>query len=65
VTTHECDADERFKQTYIQAKLEDIVFIKSPVGFPGRAIRNKFLEEVEAGIRKPFTCRWKCLRTCD
>ncbi len=65
VATYECDADERFKQAYIQAKPEDIVFIKSPVGLPGRAVKNKFLEEVEAGVRKPFTCRWKCLRTCD
>ena len=65
VATYECDADEKFKQMYIDATPEDIIFIKSPVGLPGRAIKNTFLEEVEAGVRKPFTCRWKCLRTCD
>jgi NAD(P)H-dependent flavin oxidoreductase YrpB (nitropropane dioxygenase family) len=32
---------------------------------PGRAIRNKFLDDVSAGIRKPFKCPWKCLKTCD
>ena len=32
VATHECDADERFKQSYINAKEEDITIIKSPVG---------------------------------
>lgn len=42
VTTEECDADERYKQAYIQAKKEDIVIVNSPVGMPGRAIRNVF-----------------------
>ena len=41
------------------------MIIKSPVGMPGRAIRNEFLENVAAGIRKPFGCPFKCLRTCD
>ena len=39
--------------------------IDSPVGMPGRALRNQFLEDVEAGIKKPFKCPWKCLHTCD
>ncbi|MCK4400892.1 nitronate monooxygenase, partial [bacterium] len=37
----------------------------SPVGLPGRTIQNKFLDDVSAGIKKPFKCPWKCLRTCD
>ncbi len=65
VATHECDADNRFKQAYIDAAPEDIVIINSPVGMPGRAINNSFLEDVKKGITKPFTCRWKCLKTCD
>ncbi|MBT8351634.1 MAG: nitronate monooxygenase, partial [Deltaproteobacteria bacterium] len=32
VATHECDADERFKQAYIESKKEDMAIIKSPVG---------------------------------
>lgn len=48
VTTEECDADERYKQAYIQAKKEDIVIVNSPVGMPGRAIRNVFLDKVKA-----------------
>jgi nitronate monooxygenase len=35
------------------------------VGLPGRAIKNTYLSEVELGIKKPFTCPWKCLNTCD
>ena len=44
VTTEECDADIAYKEAYINAKEEDIVIVKSPVGMPGRAIKNKFLE---------------------
>ncbi|HDQ45949.1 MAG TPA: nitronate monooxygenase [bacterium] len=65
VATYECDADIKFKQAYVDAREEDIVIIQSPVGLPGRAIRNAFLDEVSAGIKKPFHCPWKCLRTCE
>lgn len=65
VATDECDAYKEFKDAYIDCKEEDIIIIESPVGLPGRAIRNKFLDEVSAGHKKPFTCPWKCLKTCD
>jgi NAD(P)H-dependent flavin oxidoreductase YrpB (nitropropane dioxygenase family) len=65
VATNECDASEEFKQTYIECQKEDIIIIDSPVGLPGRAIRNKFLDDVAAGEKHPFTCPWKCLKTCD
>lgn len=65
VTTHECDAHIRFKQAYLNTREEDLVIIDSPVGLPGRAIRNDFLQEVSEGVQKPFSCPWKCLRTCD
>ncbi len=65
VATYECDASDEFKQAYIQCKEEDITIIESPVGLPGRAIRNQFLNEVKAGEKKPFKCSWKCIKTCD
>ncbi len=65
VATYECDADIKFKETYINCKKEDIVIIKSPVGMPGRAIKNKFLTEVHNGTRKLGKCPWKCLETCN
>jgi nitronate monooxygenase len=65
VTTHECDADIAFKQAYIDAQAEDIVIINSPVGMPGRAIRNAFIDDVNAGNRKPFKCPYHCIITCD
>lgn len=65
VTTHECDAEIAFKEAYVKASREDICIIKSPVGMPGRAIRNKFLDEMEAGKKIPVTCPYHCIITCD
>ncbi|PKM62470.1 MAG: nitronate monooxygenase [Firmicutes bacterium HGW-Firmicutes-21] len=65
VTTTECDASEEFKNTYIDATEADIGIIKSPVGLPGRAIRNSFIEQVEAGKRMPYKCPYHCIITCD
>jgi nitronate monooxygenase len=65
VATEECDASAEFKQSYINCRKEDLVIIDSPVGLPGRAIRNSFLDSVSAGTKHPFDCPWACLRTCD
>jgi len=65
VTTYECDASAKFKQTYVDSRKEDIVIIKSPVGMLGRAIRNEFLDDVSQGKRKPFKCPYHCIKTCD
>ncbi|PID40199.1 MAG: nitronate monooxygenase [Proteobacteria bacterium] len=65
VATHECDADPAFKQSFIDATEADIAVIKSPVGLPGRALKNKFLEDVEAGVKRSFRCPYRCLKTCD
>ena len=65
VTTYECDAAEGFKQAYIDAEQEDMVIIKSPIGLPGRAIRNRFTQGVEAGERSPVKCPYHCIVTCD
>ncbi|HPE20487.1 MAG TPA: nitronate monooxygenase [Candidatus Mcinerneyibacteriales bacterium] len=65
VATAECDASIEFKESYIRCRKEDIVIIDSPVGLPGRAIKNSFLADVSRGEKKPFQCPWKCLKTCD
>src|SRR5574344_1597129 len=65
VTTEACDASDVFKQTYIKAKEEDIEIIKSPVGMPGRAIFNNFLQKVKDGKKQPMTCPVHCIKTCD
>ena len=65
VTTDECDADEAFKQSYIDAKKEDIEIIQSPVGMPGRAVHNGFLQKVKVGLKQPKACPFNCIKTCD
>ncbi len=65
VATHECDADIRFKQSYINAHMEDMAIIKSPLGLLGRAIRNQFIDDVEGGKKKPFRCPYHCLIPCN
>ena len=63
VATEECDASEAYKQAYINAKEEDVQIIQSPVGMPGRAIRNALIERVEKEkepIKKCYNCLAKC-----
>jgi NAD(P)H-dependent flavin oxidoreductase YrpB (nitropropane dioxygenase family) len=65
VATYECDAFMEFKEAYLNCKKEDIVIIDSPVGLPGRAIRDNFLERISSGVKEAFKCNWKCLKSCD
>ncbi len=64
VATHECDAEPAFKQAFVDAQKEDLVVIKSPVGMPGRALKNNFVEAVRKGAKKPFKCVYHCVKTC-
>ncbi len=63
VTTYECDADTAYKQSYIDAKKEDIVIVQSPVGMPGRAILNPFMKRAKEG-RIPHEKCHLCISTC-
>lgn len=65
VTTDECDASIEFKRTYLDAHKADIEIIQSPVGMPGRAIHNGFLDKVKAGLKVPKSCPFNCIKTCD
>jgi len=64
VCTVECDVSQEFKQSYLDAKEEDIVIIKSPVGMPGRAINNKFLKDLEVKRKHKIKCPYRCLTAC-
>ena len=64
VATEECDAHRNFKEAYVRAEKEDIVILNSPVGMPARGIKNKFLQNVAAGIKGEIRCR-QCLEHCD
>jgi NAD(P)H-dependent flavin oxidoreductase YrpB (nitropropane dioxygenase family) len=65
VTTFECDASPEYKKSYLTARKEDIVIIDSPVGLPGRVVKNDFVQQIMNGEAKPFKCPWKCLSSCD
>lgn len=64
VATHECDADIKFKQAYIEAKKEDIQLVRSPVGMPGRALQNDFVRRLEKGSIPIKKCN-NCLKPCN
>lgn len=64
VTTEECDAPQVYKQAYLDAEEEDIVIVKSPVGMPGRAIRNQFLDRAGKG-KMPILHCFRCLEHCS
>lgn len=64
VTTEECDANIKLKEAYVNAKEEDLVIIKSPVGMLGRAIKNKLIERVaKEGRIAPTKC-YACVSKC-
>lgn len=65
ITTDECDADIRYKEFHLHATPEDVVIISSPVGMPGRALRNAFAEKAIANspdLEK--RCLASCLHNC-
>lgn len=64
VVTKECDASQAYKEAYIHGTVDEIEIIKSPVGMPGRALHNHFLEKVQKG-RIPVKKCYGCMRQCD
>ncbi len=65
VVSEECEVSQKFKEMYIHARKEDIVIIKSPVGLPGRAIRNEFSEKLMHGDAPPPIDCDNCLKHCS
>ena len=65
IPTEECDADIRLKESLIHAAKDDIAIVKSPVGMPGRAIMNSFMQHVMAGKKIPHSPCHRCLAKCS
>ena len=63
VTTEECDAAPEYKQADLQAEKEDICIVQSPVGMPGRAIKNPFMDRVKTEKCRIEHC-YHCIVTC-
>jgi len=64
VLSKECTVAESFKTHYLNAAENDVVIINSPVGLPGRAIRNAFSEALSRGESPDITCD-DCLKACS
>jgi NAD(P)H-dependent flavin oxidoreductase YrpB (nitropropane dioxygenase family) len=65
VCTEECDADDAFKQRYIECRQEDIGLIMSPAGLPGRAILNNKDNIRKYDLDNASPCRMGCLKKCS
>ena len=64
VTTYESDEHENYKQTYINAREEDIGIIKSPVGMQGREIHKRFIDQINMTRVDPKHC-YPCIEKCN
>ncbi len=65
IATYECDAHENFKKVILNAKREDSIFVKSPVGMPAHALKTPFTERLLKEGRIPHTCKYNCLKACS
>ena len=66
VLSEECSVSQKFKETFLRAKQEDIVLVQSPVGMTGRAIKTPFVEQMERGEDvSAKECKFKCLKKCS
>ena len=59
----EANSAPMLKEFYLKSKAEDIVVIHSPVGLPGRGVRNTFAERIMNGNVPPTRCD-NCLKEC-
>jgi NAD(P)H-dependent flavin oxidoreductase YrpB (nitropropane dioxygenase family) len=64
VCTEECDAEDAFKQAYLQCRQEDIGLVMSPAGLPGRALISNIAavrqHDLDNNVRCPLNCLKKC-----
>ncbi|MSN96487.1 nitronate monooxygenase [Campylobacter sp. FMV-PI01] len=64
IGTFECDAAPEFKEVLLSAKKEDILLLKSPVGYPARGIRTNLINLVEKKIGPKIQCISNCVAPC-
>lgn len=64
VATDECDASDEFKKAYLDATIDDVEIVSSPVGMPGRAILNDFVKKTKQGNVKVDRC-YDCMIPCN
>ena len=62
--TVESSAPDAFKQMYVDATPDQVVLVKSPVGLPGRALKNPFWERTQQGDFPEIPKCRNCLKDC-
>jgi NAD(P)H-dependent flavin oxidoreductase YrpB (nitropropane dioxygenase family) len=62
--TVESSAPDAFKKMYVDATDEDMVLVDSPVGLPGRSLRNPLTERLAAGVEPRIERCVVCLKKC-
>lgn len=60
--THESDAAPGFKEVLLAAEKEDVEIIKSPVGYPARAVNTALIQGLEP---RPIDCKSNCVVPCN
>jgi nitronate monooxygenase len=65
IGTKECDAHENFKKVLLDANEEDIILMKSPVGYPARGVRTNLTALVETRTGPDIKCISNCVAPCN
>lgn len=65
IGTFECDADPKFKEVLLNAKKEDIVLMKSPVGLPARGVKTNLQFSIENKTAPKVQCISNCVSPCN
>lgn len=62
--SEESNGAPALKEFYLKVKKEDVILINSPVGYPGRAVKNPFaVKSLKGEAPKPERCD-NCLKNC-
>ena len=66
VASEECEVDQNFKELYISATEGEGTLIDSPVGLPGRALQNEFINNLDNNeVTTGNQCNYLCLKKCS
>ncbi len=63
--SEESNASLGWKQACINAMPEDVILVESPVGLPGRALNNKFVQKLKRGDELIKAKCISCLKDCS
>jgi len=65
IATYECDAHINFKQAIIDCAKDDLDYVISPSGFPGRGIVNDFIKKLNLEGKIKVKHCVNCLKPCN